>query len=86
MNTNNRCVECGEVLVGNKIICRNCLEQWCLELKDYTLKVSKEKKELQEKLVRATNMVEHLLDVVAENQRYIIELRAQKNKVILSLN
>jgi len=59
---------------------------YCSEQLTEINKLWREKQEVQEKLTRAIEIGNKLIDTIAENQRYIEELRSQKSQVILSLN
>ena len=82
----NSCSECGGVRVAGSHLCADCL---IMAVNQKAMLVGREKAKvvkMERKLLQSVNVMERLLDVIAEDQRYIKELRAQKNKVILSLN
>jgi len=75
MYNDNRCTECGGIMFGDRIICRDCFEKWCLDLQRRKTKVTREKEDLKRRLHHAAETIVKLIDTVAENQRYIEELR-----------
>jgi len=82
----DQCWICGGIRVANSNMCADCLVN---ALRNDNILLDRERikvKELQEKLTRAIEIGAKLIDTIAENQRYIEELRAEKCKVILSLN
>jgi len=82
----NQCWICGNIRVAGSDLCADCLLN-ALKHNDILLDRERIKtKELQEKLTRAIEIGNKLIDTISENQRYIEELRAEKCKVILSLN
>jgi len=82
----NHCVKCGEVRVDGSILCCHRLTVcWREQLKEID-KLRREKQEVQKKLTRAIEIGNKLIDTIAENQRYIEELRSQKTEVVFSLH
>ena len=80
------CVLWDGVRVYGSTSCCHRLAACCSEQLKEIDKLRREKQEVQKKLTRTIEIGSKLIDTIAENQRYIEELRAEKCKIILSLN
>ncbi len=74
----DQCEECGGIRAAGAVLCVNCLVRTITRLEDAVAEKDSKIEELEEKLEMAKTTIQRLLDHIAENERYEMDLQRQR--------